>query len=57
MKTYYLNDLPEIEINNLTRRTAIELEKITSVVKPILEDIKKKRYSCSYKICKEIRWL
>mgnify|MGYP000057736167 CR=1 FL=1 len=53
MKTYFLNDLSETEINNLTRRTAIELEKITSVVKPILKDIKKNGIHAVIKYAKQ----
>ncbi len=40
MKTYFLNELSENEIQSLLLRPAIDLEKIFEIVKPILNDIK-----------------
>ena len=40
MRTYYLNKLSGEEINGLTKRPAINLEKILETVKPVLNEIK-----------------
>ena len=40
MRTYYLNKLSPEEIVQLTKRPAVNLEKIINLVKPILNDIK-----------------
>ena len=40
MKTHYYNKLSKDEIAELTKRPAINLEKVIKVVKPILDDIK-----------------
>ena len=40
MRTYYLNKLSEEEVNGLTKRPAINLEKIFEIVRPVLNEIK-----------------
>lgn len=53
MRTYYLNKLSREELALLTRRPAINLEKITDVVKPLLNDIKANGLSAARKYAKE----
>ena len=53
MRTYYLNKLSEDDINGLTKRPAINLEKVFGVVKPILDDIKANGLSAARKFAKE----
>ena len=40
MRKYFLNKLTAEEITGLTKRPAINLEKIINIVKPVLNDIK-----------------
>lgn len=49
MRTYYLNKLSEKEIDGLTKRPAVNLEKVFGVVKPMLEDIKANGLSAALK--------
>jgi histidinol dehydrogenase len=53
MRTYYLNKLSRDEIALLTKRPAINLEKITSVVKPLLADLKSGGLKAALKYAKE----
>lgn len=53
MRTYYLNKISEEEINNLTKRPAIDLEKVFGITKPILADIKLNGLKAALKYAKE----
>lgn len=53
MRTYYLNKLSEEEITGLTKRPAINLEKVITIVKPVLNDIKSNGLKAALKYAKE----
>ncbi|MDR3628275.1 MAG: histidinol dehydrogenase [Ignavibacteriaceae bacterium] len=53
MRTYYLNKLSEEEITGLTKRPAINLEKVINIVKPVLNDIKSNGLKAALKYAKE----
>ena len=53
MRTYYLNKLSGEEINGLTKRPAINLEKVLEKVKPILDEIKAGGLQAALKYAKE----
>ena len=53
MRTYYLNKLSEEEVNGLTKRPAINLEKILVTVKPVLNGIKDAGLKAALKYAKE----
>ncbi len=53
MKTYFLNRLSNIEIENLTKRPAINLEHIFGIVKPILNEIKMQGLKAALKYAKQ----
>ena len=53
MKTYLLNTLDAKRISELTRRPAIDLEKIYAVIKPILNEIQKDGLQAAVKYAKQ----
>ncbi len=53
MRTYYLNKISDEEINNLTKRPAIDFGKISEIVKPILAEIKSNGLDAALKYAKE----
>jgi histidinol dehydrogenase len=53
MKTYYLNKLSPEELARLTKRPAINLDKIIEVVKPVLSSIKAHGLAAALKYAKE----
>ncbi|MCL5029986.1 MAG: histidinol dehydrogenase [Bacteroidetes bacterium] len=53
MRTYYLDKISEEEINNLTKRPAIDFEKVSEIIKPILTDIKLNGLKAALKYAKE----
>jgi histidinol dehydrogenase len=54
MRTYYLNKLSPEEIVQLTKRPAVNLEKIIDLVKPILNDIKTNGLKAALKYAREL---
>lgn len=53
MRTFYLNKLSPIELEELTKRPSINLEKTFEIVKPILENVKSKGLKAALKYAKE----
>ncbi len=52
MKTYYLNKLSKNKLQLLLKRPAIDTEKVNSIVKPILQEVKEKGSSAIIKFAK-----
>jgi histidinol dehydrogenase len=52
MKRYFLNSLDEAKISELTKRPAIDFEKTYSVIKPVLNEIKKDGLKAAIKYAK-----
>ena len=53
MKTYEYNKLTEAELEELTKRPAIDLDKVFNIVKPMLSEIKKSGLSAALKYAKQ----
>ena len=53
MRTYFLNKLSDKEVENLTKRPAINLEEIFNVVKPILKEIEENGLPAALKYAKQ----
>ncbi len=53
MRTYYLNKLSDEEVNGLTKRPAINLEKIFETVQPVLDEIKAAGLQAALKYAKK----
>jgi histidinol dehydrogenase len=49
MKTYFYNNLDSSSLLKLTKRPAINLERVFAIVKPILNDVKKKGFTAVIK--------
>ncbi len=54
MKTYFLNNLSRKDAEDLTKRPAIDLEKIFGIVKPILNEVKKNGLPAALKYARQL---
>ena len=53
MKKFYYKNLREDELQSLTQRPAIDIEKMSGIVKPILNDIKKRGFDAALEYAKK----
>ncbi len=53
MKTYFANKLSNKELNDLTKRPAIDFDRINAIVKPILVDIKQNGIRAALKYARQ----